>query len=340
MRLLSMALVGLWIGTATAVAAQAAPPVVWEVLTPSGLANQVGALAWAPDGSSLAIGSSDRWLRLRGASDGAQRWAVLEPHRSKGVSCVLYSVDGAFVGVQNASSTLGFRVQRSSDGAFLGSIVGTVRPNGLVSFAPDAALLASVGGDGTMGLWLLSDLTVSRTTGSGYDKVTTVFNFSPDGRFQTAASKGVITVQRRTDGSILAILKGGPALTFSPRSNLLAAASAAGEPSAISLYGTTRWTLLKTLRTPEQVDGVAALRFSPDSARVVATGYLPFVDADGLWQQAGIIRIWRVSEGLLLQTYDQRTSLAVTSPIAWSPDGMRFAYGLYNGTVAVAQTPR
>ena len=86
-------------------------------------------------------------------------------------------------------------------------------------------------------------------------------------------------------------------------------------------------------------EGVGALRFTPDGTRLVTTGYLPFIDADGLWQQVGVIRFWRVADGALRNSYHRRTGIAVTSPVAWSPDGARFAYGTYEGTVVVARTP-
>jgi WD40 repeat protein len=86
-------------------------------------------------------------------------------------------------------------------------------------------------------------------------------------------------------------------------------------------------------------EGVGAIRFTPDGVHLVTTGYLPFVDGDGLWQQKGVIRFWRVSDGSLRQVYDARTGIAVTSAIAWSPDATRFAYGTYEGTAVVARTP-
>ena len=66
---------------------------------------------------------------------------------------------------------------------------------------------------------------------------------------------------------------------------------------------------------------------------------LPYVDPNGLWQQKGVIRFWRVSDGALRTEYDTHTGIAVTSPVAWSPDASRFAYGTYEGTSVVAKTP-
>jgi WD40 repeat protein len=212
-----------------------------------------------------------------------------------------------------------------------------VQANGLIGFAPDAALLASTGGDGTLSRWRFSDLTVSRTTGSGYDKLTTVFNFSPNGQLQSAASKNGVMIQRRSDASILTMLSGGPVLAFSPASDLLAVLDT--NRHEVVLYGTASWTAVRRLRTSDAAEGISAVRFTRDGKRLVSTGYFPFVDDEGLWQQKGLIRFWRVSDGVLLRTYDQRTDLAVTSPVAWSQDGTRFAYGLYGGSVVVARTP-
>src|SRR4029450_6125820 len=113
--------------------------------------------------------------------------------------------------------------ERSSDGVVLGKILATVGSNGLVSFAPDATLQANTGGDGTLSRWRFSDLTFAQVTGSGYDRVTTVFNFSPGGALQTSARDGTITVQRRTDGAIVAVLSGGSVVSFSDDSTILAA---------------------------------------------------------------------------------------------------------------------
>ena len=86
-------------------------------------------------------------------------------------------------------------------------------------------------------------------------------------------------------------------------------------------------------------EGVGAIRFSPGGTHLVTTGYLPFLDGAGLWQQKGVIRFWRVADGSLRQVYDQHTGLAVTSPVAWSPGATHFSYGTYEGTAVVAKTP-
>ena len=314
--------------------AQGAPSVIWSAPTPGLLANNLNAVAWSPTDDGLAVGSSDRWFRLRVASTGDLLYSVLEPKNSGGPGDILFSHDGQLIGVRNQSSGLAIRVQRMIDGVFVGNIVATVDASGLITLAPDSMLVATTGG--SLAGWDFSELTFFQQTGSGYQKVTTAFNLSPDGLLQAASTKGLTTVRRTSDGAVLKIVRGGAPAKFSHDSSLLATWSTA--PNAILVWKTGTWTLQQRLVSPNPDDGVGGLRFTLDDQRLVSTGYSPYLVA-GLWEQKGFIRFWSMATGVALVTYDQQTDLAVTSPVAFSPNGAQFAYGLYDGTVAVAQTP-
>jgi WD40 repeat protein len=218
----------------------------------------------------------------------------------------------------------------------------TVGSNGLVQFSPDAQLLATVGGDGTLSRWRIADFTVVVTVGSGYQRTTTTFNFSPDGAWQSEASNGSITIRRRTDGAIVRVLTGGASQGFTPASftpDSTAFAAWAANPNQTTLWRLSDGVPVRQFPGAVSQEGVGALRFSPDGTRLVTTGYLPFVDPNGLWQQKGVIRFWRVADGALRHAYDAHTGIGVTSPIAWSPDATRFLYGTYEGSAVVARTP-
>lgn len=332
------ALGAMWVLGAPAALAQSAPDVVWEAPTPSGLGNSIQGVAWSPGTAArVAVGSTDRWMRTRQASTGVLVYSVLQPHRSGGADQTVYSTNGVYLAVHNRSGGLGYRVHRASDGLFLGMLTVTLDANGLIRFAPDAQLSGAVGGDGTLSSWRVSNFTVVRTVGSGYDRVATVFNFSPNGAYQSAASRGSITIQRRTDGSIVRVLAGGSVVAFTPDSTRIAAWAAS--PNQTTLWRISDGVVLMRFPGAAPEEGVGAIRFTADGVRLVTAGYLPFLDADGLWQQKGVIRFWRVADGQLRTTYDARTGLGVTSPIAWSPDATRFAYGTYEGTAVVARTP-
>jgi len=323
--------------------AQGAPNIVWEAATPSGLANSIQGVGWSPgSGSRVAVGSTDRWVRTRDATSGALIYSVLQPHRSGGADQTLYSTDGAYLAVHNRSGGLSYRVHRAVDGFFLGMLNVTVGTNGIVTFAPDTQLVAAVGGDGTLSLWRFSDFTVVVTVGSGYQRTTTTFNFSPNGSYQSAASQGNITIQLRSNGSKVRVIAGGTAqgfapVTFTPDSTRIAAW--ASSPNRTTLWRISDGVKLKTFPGAAPEEGVTAIRFTPDGLRLITTGYLPFVTPEGIWDQKGIIRFWRVSDGVLRKMYDAHTGLGVTSPIAFSPDISRFTYGTYDGSVVVARTP-
>jgi WD40 repeat protein len=233
-------------------------------------------------------------------------------------------------------------VHRATDGVFLGMLTVTLGGDGLVRFAPDSQLLAAVGEDGTLSRWRVEDFTVSVTIGSGYDRTNTTFNFSADGLLQSAASRGTITIRQRGNGQTVRVLQGGlvqgsTPVAFTPDATRIAAWS--DNPNEVALWRISDGVRLRGFRGSATNEGVGAIRFTPDGAHLVTTGYLPFVDANGLWQQKGVIRFWRVSDGSLRYVYDARTGIGVTSPVTWSPDATRFAYGTYEGTAVVARTP-
>jgi WD40 repeat protein len=322
--------------------AQGAPNLVWEVPTPNILANSIQGVSWSPVSAQLAVGSTDRWVRTRQASNGSLVYSVLQPIRSGGANQTIYSTDGFYLAVHNRSGGLGYRVHRALDGVFLGTLTATIESNGLVRFAPDAQLISAVGGDGTISRWRIAEFTVVLTVGSGYDRTATTFNFSPNGAYQSTATRGSIKIQRRTDGATVRVFSGGSAkgftpVTFTPDSSAIAVW--ASSPNQTTLWRISDGAVLRRFRGASPEEGVGAIRFTLDGARLVTSGYLPFVDAEGLWQQVGIIRFWRVADGALRQQYDQHTGIGVTSPIAFSPDGTRFAYGTYEGTAVVARTP-
>jgi WD40 repeat protein len=322
---------------------QGPPDIVWEAVTPSGIANSIQGVGWSPTVSGLVgFGSTDRWVRTRQADSGALVYSVLQPHRSGNADQTVYSTDGAFIAVHNSSDGLGYRVHRAVDGVFLGILTVTIDGRGLVQFAPDGQLLGAVGGDGTLSRWRQQDFTVVFTVGSGYDRTNTTFNFSPNGVLQSAASQGVITIRQRNDGAPVRVLRGGLAqgvtpIAFTPDSARIAAWSM--NPKQVTLWRISDGVVLMNFAGTAGEEGISSIRFTPDGARMVTTGYLPFLDPDGLWQQKGIIRFWRVADGALRQVYDARTGIAVTSPVAWSPDATRFAFGTYEGTAVVARTP-
>ena len=326
----------------TSAFAQGAPDIVWEVPTPNGLDNNIVGVGWAPGMSGqVAMGSTDRWLRTRQAADGALIYSILGPQHSRGGDQTIYSNDGMLLAVHNLEKGLDYRVYRAADGVFLGTIVVTIDGNGIVQFTPDAQLEASIPGGKIMARWRLEGFTVVFTIGSGYRVTTTTFNFSPKGVYQSIASKGDITIKLRKDASTMSSFRGGAIRGFTP-------ANFTPDGAAIAAWDadsnqTTLWRVADgsvMMEFPDAVaeEGIGAIRFSPDGTSMVTTGYLA-QNPGGIWEQFGLIRFWRVADGVMRHQFDQHTGIGVTSPIAWSPDATQFIYGTYEGTVVAAHTP-
>jgi hypothetical protein len=322
--------------------AQGAPDIVWEVPTPNGLGNSIVGVGWAPGLSGqVAMGSTDRWLRARQAASGALIYSILGPQHSRGGDQTIYSTDGVFLAVHNRNKGLDYRVYRAADGMFLGTILVTIDGNGLVQFAPDAQLQASVPRGGTMGRWRFEEFTVVFSVGSGYHVTTTTFNFSPKGTYQSVASQGTITILSRKNASIVSTFPGGAVRGFTPANFTPDAASIAawdGDSNRTTLWRVADGAVVMQFPDAVPEEGIGAIRFDPDGTRMVTTGYLA-VEGAGGWEQFGVIRFWRVADGVLRQQFDQRTGIGVTSPIGWSPDATQFVYGTYEGAVLVARTP-
>jgi WD40 repeat protein len=335
--LLSMlAVTAVAVVTPAITAEASAPTVVWSAPNPGGLAGSVGAVAWSPDGTLVASGLSERNLRIRRASDGQLLTTILQPIRSRGVIRTLFSRDGQFLAVGNAAGTTQFRVYRVSTWAFLGLLMATLDANSIIHYAPDATLAGAAGGPGQLSKWDLSELPVFFSSGSGYDRVVTRFALSPNGLLESAQSKGTVTVRRVSGGAVLTVVPGDSS-AFSSSSATLAAWTAS--PNHTKVYRTADFSLVRTLVSPDPMDGGIALRFTPSGSTLLASGYLPFLNPDGSWNQKGIIRFWRVADGALLNTYDQSTSLGVTSGVAFSPDAKKLVFGVYDGTTVAALNP-
>jgi len=280
------------------------PPVIWSQANPGGLAASVGAVAWAPSGALVATGLSDRWVRIRNATNGQQVSTIFQPIRSRGVVRLQFSSDSQFLAVSNSAGPSQYRIYQVATGTFLGLLQGSVDSKSIVHFTADAQLATAPGGAGQLSTWKLSDLPVFVSSGSGYDVVVTRFQLSPDGTQETAVANGAVTVRRVSDGLVLRTFT-GKSVAFSPDSATLAAWTSS--PNQTRLYRTTDFGLIRTIPAANAADSIQ-LGWTP-AGNLVGSGYLPFVKFDGTWDQKGIVRFWSGPTGALLTSYDQGLSI-------------------------------
>lgn len=255
-----------------------------EVTTPMGDNGQhwVGAMAFAPDGRTLASGSDDGTIRLIDVSSGK----VI--HVLNGLQVVYsqaFSPDGRTLASGGWVETIKLWDVTSGEVLFTldSGLTGWVNS---VVFSPDGHTLASGGVEGTTKLWdLASTKLLTTLSGNGFSINSVVF--SPDGRILASASRA----SNRPDGSAIKLwdlgrgiekrtlnghLAGVSTVAFSPDGRTLASGSA---DATIKLWDVASGRELRVLSGHGQ--NVCSVAFGPDGQTLVV----------GL--QGGTLRLWQ-----------------------------------------------
>jgi len=324
--------------------AQGPPDNVWSKDNPAGATS----VAYAPDGQTVFSGHMENngqaAANLWRMSDGTLLFSVSIHELGCGtINHVAYSPNSEIVAAITGCTT---RLYRVSDGSFIRTIHSGGGANAFhdpsaLAFSPDGLLLATTFSSGyrlgSVNLWSTADGTKIRTMNAGgYNAV----RFSNDGQIVAAVGQRGLDLWRVVDGTLIRHIDGPKrALAFSPDGLSIVTAGLGGgefsEDDTIEFYRLADGVLTrKLIRTGR----VMALAFLPDGQALISSGYESNAEVNRTspWSN-GTIRFWRISDGALLQTYDQRTSTTV-SDIAISPEGRLYAYaaGL---TVNVAQVP-
>ncbi len=147
----------------------------------------VDALAFSPDGKTLASGSNDKTVRLWDAATGEAR-ATLTGHEDS-VSAVAFSPDGKTLASagENPRNPSELRLWDAATGEPRATLKGHENYVSAVAFSPDGKTLASGSGDKTVRLWDAAT-GEARATLKGHEDSVNAVAFSPDGKTLASAS--------------------------------------------------------------------------------------------------------------------------------------------------------
>jgi WD40 repeat protein len=284
----------------------------------------IQAVAFAPDGNSLAWGALDGTIKLWDLPGGRER-AVLRGHASMVLS-LAFSADGRALASGAKDGTL--RVWDAATGLPRAAYGGHPSAVVCVRFAPDGRTLASGGGDGSIRLWdLAAEVGPFRRP---VEKPVVALAFSPDG--QTLLVADQVGTLRRCQ---TATGREAAAQDLGARNGVTTAAFAPdGKAVAVSLPLLGQAVVVRDIDTgrarPDLKTNrvVSALAFSPDG-RTLAVG-------TWLADTPGQIHLFEAATGRALAVLSGHRS-AVNS-LAFSSDGTTLASGGEDQTLKLWDT--
>ena len=285
-----------------------------------GHTGDVYAIAFSPDGSTLASRSQDNTIRLWDVSTGAHKH-TLEGHTDNGiptadVTAIAFSPAGSILASGSADNTI--RLWDAATGAHKHTLEGHTEAVTAIAFSPDG-MLASGSADNTIRLWDAATGTHKHTL-EGHTEAVTAIAFSPDGSILASGSAdntirlwdaATGTHKRTLEGHIQAIY----AIAFSPDGSTLASRSARWD-NTIRLWDVSTGTH-KALEG--HIGDVFAIAFNPDGS----------ILASGGWDET--IRLWDAATGAHKHTLEGHTQDVYT--LAFSPDGSILASGSDDNTI-------
>ncbi|MBD3887155.1 AAA family ATPase [Phormidium tenue FACHB-886] len=274
----------------------------------------VRALAWSPDGKTLASGSGDCTVKLWDIHSG-QILRTLQEHTHSS-HAVAWSPDGAILASGGLDRAV--KLWDAHTGKLLRTLQGYFDAVYSIAWSSDGSRIASGSANYTMSLWDIDTERCLRTFKGHVHSVRSVA-WSPNSTM-IASGSGDHTVKlwNAETGKLLQTLRGHTnwlySVAWSPDGTLLASGGADG---TIRLWHPFTGQNLQTLQG--HTSWVSAVDWSPDGTAIASSS------------SDQIIKLWEVCTGQLIQTLQGHTQPVKT--VAWSLDGSMIASGSDDGTI-------
>lgn len=291
------------------------------LLTYRGHTDHIYALAWSPDGNSIASSSLDETIQLWRADSGQ----TLHTHHTNALKgqALAWSPDGRYLASTNGLLCDTIQTWQVSTGLKASAYPpcnGHTEPINALAWSPDGTYLASASDDGTARVW---DVHSGRSmlTYRAHTASVKAVAWSPDGNYLVSAGEdNTVQVWNARSGRNRLIYYGHRdkvnAIAFSPDGSSIASASNDG---AVQLWDATSGR--KKLVYTGHSGFVTTLAWSPDGSRLASAGL------------DDTIQVWQAASGSHLLTYTGHSDWV--SALCWSPNGSRLASGSWDKTVQV-----
>jgi WD40 repeat protein/beta-lactamase regulating signal transducer with metallopeptidase domain len=338
--------------------------------TLTGHTDLVAAVAFAPDGKTIATGSYDGMARLWNAADGTEIAAL--PGHTSWVHAVAFSPSGAILATGGYDRAV--RLWDVAEKKLLHTLTGPDAGVRCVTFSPDGSLVVAAGADKVIRSWNVSTGSPRKPL-TGHTRAVRGLVFSPDGKTLASGSEDRSVrfwdlAAGRETGAHVSVPESVTAVRFSPGGRVLFAGTAAGrvlnlDPTARRLRGplgatvspeggaVVRVTHADAVTAVLNSAGVAVSVAQDGSAFAWPTAAAPVapaltfghtapvssvaVSADGRTLAAGArdgsIRVWDSATGSTIKTLTGHLGAIVA--VAFSPDGGKLVSAGDDETVRV-----